>query len=284
MSGYPDDPRARLYQGEFTDGDANSGVPASRVLADWANAQTQELTNIVLLGGMTPDFSDVTQVVKALCASFMGGPWLPNVTYKTGAIVRGSDGVLYELYGTADSINQNPVNISFRPWVWMRYSGETPGSTVVWGANAYPEQYVEARGQTVSRTQYRRIFDAHGVEHGAGDGANTFQLLDHRGRAIRGFSSVGTRDPDGGNRVRGDGVIGNRVGGALNHQFASHRHDIEKSSDGNSVWGVTESRVLSVGNQNQGSSSNIIDSDYLGLTGGNETRGNDMASRILIKI
>lgn len=116
----------------------------------------------------------------------------PDRTYETGEVTRGSDGQFYEFYdrdleGTVQGVDPtDPLN---RPHLWMRWYGERPGSVIEWRSETLPEGYIVNDGSEVSRTDYRRVFDAIGTVHGAGDGSTTFLLPDDRGEFKRGFDN-----------------------------------------------------------------------------------------------
>lgn len=53
-----------LYEGKFTEGDSELGIPCSRDPASWANAVTDEFRNFFLAMGITPSETDVTQLLQ----------------------------------------------------------------------------------------------------------------------------------------------------------------------------------------------------------------------------
>lgn len=271
MAGFPDDPRALLYQSRFTDGNANAGIPASNILAAWANSQTNELKNVLDVAGVSEDFSDSKQLIKSLLAMFHGGPWQPDVTYKTGAVVRASDGFLYELYGLQDSLNQNPITAANRPAIWLRYDANLPGTILPWPVPQAPEGYLYLWGGSVPKTQFRRLYAVVGDYYGST--ANDFVLPDYRGRYLRGYSPSGVRDPDAALRRRDNGQAGNTVGGALENELKAHDHD-SNTTPARDNWrqgDVVFNSIPSSGGAKTGS------------FGGNETRGNDITANWIIK-
>lgn len=64
------DASALLHNGKFTDGDAGTALPPSPDRADYQNAVYDELLAVIVAGGLTPDFSDRTQLKQAIIAMF----------------------------------------------------------------------------------------------------------------------------------------------------------------------------------------------------------------------
>jgi microcystin-dependent protein len=87
-----------------------------------------------------------------------------------------------------------------------------------------PDGWLLCDGAEISRDEYGNLFGIIGINHGGGDGTNTFNLPDLRGRFLRGVAgSLGTqlasvRDPDRNSRVApqpgaaSSGNHGNAVG------------------------------------------------------------------------
>lgn len=66
MAGYTDNPTAQLHAGKYTNGDPLAGIPASRIMAEQANNLVDEINNVVLAAGGTPNFSESNQLVAAI--------------------------------------------------------------------------------------------------------------------------------------------------------------------------------------------------------------------------
>lgn len=58
-----------------------------------------------------------------------------------------------------------------------------PGMSIPYRGGAVPYGYLLEDASAVSRTTYARLFGIIGTTYGAGDGVNTFNLPDSRGRA-----------------------------------------------------------------------------------------------------
>ncbi|NQY71802.1 MAG: tail fiber protein [Halomonas sp.] len=119
-------------------------------------------------------------------------------TYYTGEIVRGADGRFYEFYdrdqvGAVQGVD--PTDGASRPHIWMEWHGVRPGTVIEWRSGTLPEGYVENDGAAISRSDYRRIFDVYGTDHGEGDGTTTFNLPDDRGEFKRGWDHGRGVDP-----------------------------------------------------------------------------------------
>lgn len=74
--------------------------------------------------------------------------------------------------------------------------------------------WLYCNGQTVSRTDYSRLFGFIGTRYGEGDGSNTFHVPDFRGLIIRGMDDGRGVDPDAASRtaMNGGGATGDNVG------------------------------------------------------------------------
>lgn len=90
------------------------------------------------------------------------------------------------------------------PWVISAAGGE--GGESGWGAGDRKETYrtdtqagwLECNGQAVSRSTYAALFGAVGTRFGAGDGVNTFNLPNERGRTTVGVGAGYPQDQTGG--------------------------------------------------------------------------------------
>ena len=95
-------PATRLLNGRFTDGNPATGLPASRDLAQWGNLVTDELNNVVIDGGLTPNEAVNTQVRDAIRNMITtrlplinnGRVWVDNVTF-TAAVTTEGQAVYY---------------------------------------------------------------------------------------------------------------------------------------------------------------------------------------------
>jgi microcystin-dependent protein len=99
-----------------------------------------------------------------------------------------------------------------------------------WPTNTPPTGWLLCDGRAVSRTAYRKLFSVLGITYGAGDGVQTFNLPDMRGRFFLGKAASGTGSTLG------------ATGGALDHTHSgpSHTHSISDDGDHeHSVSGTT---------------------------------------------
>lgn len=116
----------------------------------------------------------------------------------------------------------------------ISFSEKLPAGSITQyaGANA-PAGWLLMYGQAISRVTYKALFDAIGVTFGAGDGVNTFNVPDARGRALFGKDNMGgsaaNRITSGGGGL--DGVTLGAVGGSETktltaEQIPSHSHTV----------------------------------------------------------
>lgn len=98
------------------------------------------------------------------------------------------------------------------------------------GANP-PEGWLLCDGSTVRRDLYADLFQVIGTSWGVGDGSNTFNVPDMRGRFPRGVDQGGGNDPDAAARIAlNGGNSGDNVGSYQEDAFASHRHGVRDSN------------------------------------------------------
>lgn len=100
--------------------------------------------------------------------------------------------------------------------------------------------FYRARGQAISRTTFATCFARMGTAHGYGDGVNTFNLPDRRGRVPRGWDDDAGRDPDRASRSAQTtgGATGNAIGSVQGDAMKKHRHLLVRSTS-NSAAGLT---------------------------------------------
>ena len=96
------------------------------------------------------------------------------------------------------------------------------GSTVEWYSNTIPDNWLLCNGQAVSRTDYPDLFAIIGTTYGEGDGANTFNLPNKKGRFALGLD---TEDTD-------FNTLG-KTGGEKTHQLTieempAHDHELNE--------------------------------------------------------
>lgn len=160
-----------------------------------------------------------------------------------------------------------------------------------------PDGYLYCNGDAVSRETYGRLYSIVLDSWGAGDGLNTFNLPDLRGRFMRGVDNGAGRDPDSGSRDFSNtgGNTGDNVGSVQGESFLSHNHgggdhdhDIDATS-GNIV--ATQGTGASTSGTAAGfggattnnavitkTSGNVVNSE-----GGNETRPVNAGVHFIIK-
>lgn len=110
-----------------------------------------------------------------------------------------------------------------------------PGMVIATTAATTPAGWLEANGQTVSRSVYPALFGVSGTQFGTGDGSTTFGLPDTRGRVVIGVDAAQTEFD----------VLG-ETGGAktavlTQAQMPSHTHTQNAHTHNNSVWSGSHS-------------------------------------------
>lgn len=109
-----------------------------------------------------------------------------------------------------------------------------PGTVIAYAASDEPPGWLLCDGRAVSRKTYESLYNKILTKHGEGDGANTFNLPDYRGRFLRGVDdpdgagglAAAGRDPDASSRtaMSTGGVAGNAVGSVQSDALQGHTH------------------------------------------------------------
>jgi microcystin-dependent protein len=107
-----------------------------------------------------------------------------------------------------------------------------PGTIVAFGGpkEKIPAGWLLCDGRTVSRTEYKELFDAILISWGLGDGVNTFHLPDLTGRFLRGVAAGNVeRDPDWSGRPASNpggntGTSPDAVGSIQGDNLKNHTH------------------------------------------------------------
>jgi microcystin-dependent protein len=147
-------------------------------------------TQFSVLGDKTATFP-IGIRVKAVCtagtiygevtnSSASGTPEITTVTvaWDTGSLDSGLSAISVGIF--------SPVNTSIPSMFYVR-----AGMVLPYGGDTAPTGWLLCYGQAVSRTTYADLFAIIGVKFGAGDGTNTFNVPDLRGRMIIGPDNMG---------------------------------------------------------------------------------------------
>lgn len=189
-----------------------------------------------------------------------GGPWIEWRVVVVGRFVKSG--------GTISEVETFPYREPY-------HDEDTQTATIrTFAANREPRGgWLPCDGSPVSRTNYRKLYDNIGTLYGAGDGVNTFNVPDLRGRFIR-----GTDD--------GAGIDAARVfGSTQNDTFKAHNHTFTDYVGATRTQALTDTNGAGGGNLDipistgTGFSSN----GTMNNTGDSETRPKNMALRFYIK-
>jgi microcystin-dependent protein len=87
-------------------------------------------------------------------------------------------------------------NLANTAWTFPSiYGDDRVGEIAYYARPTPPAGWLKANGAIVSRTTYSALFAAIGTQFGIGDGVNTFQLPDLRGRFVRAWDDSAGVDP-----------------------------------------------------------------------------------------
>jgi len=111
-------------------------------------------------------------------------------------------------------------------------SGLPPGAIMAFGGSSVPSGWFLCDGSAVSRTTYSNLFAAISINWGTGDGINTFNLPDLRGRFLRGMDGGVGNDPDAATRTA-------LLGGNTGDNVGSYQDDATSLPSGTSFTGTS---------------------------------------------
>lgn len=138
------------------------------------------------------------------------------------------------------------------------------GSITQWLSLSIPDDSLEIKGQTISKVDYPKLFQAYGIS------TNTLTLPDTRGEFVRGLDNG--RDID----------AGREIGSAQGEMIKSHNHTLRMGGDGNSVVNTNTNNAVTTANQPaSGASAGSVQIDN---TDGVETRPRNIAMIYIIKV
>lgn len=111
-------------------------------------------------------------------------------------------------------------------------AGDAPVGTVLLFAGEPDSSWLHSQGwlacdgREVSRGTYKELFEVIGTYWGSGDGRDTFNLPDLRGRFLRGVDGGAGRDPNAIDRkaCNPGGNTGDKVGTIQDDELGRHRH------------------------------------------------------------
>lgn len=179
----------------------------------------------------------------------------PGAELPAGVLIQGTPYVA--VYNHADQVFYlqglfgNPYNIPIG------------GSIDFWGTSAPNSSFALMYGQAISRMAYGGLFALIGATYGAGDGTNTFNLPDLRGRVVAGKSDMGGVDagllsPTYFGAITGaNGTQLGGKGGSESHtlstpQMPSHNHTATSTDSGHAHGGGQAGTQNGFGGTNSG--------------------------------
>lgn len=219
----------------------------------------------------------------AVCVAFASNTrtWpfsAPTVNGSSSVANPAAGNIIFDVVATAFK--------GFDGTTWVTFGGggsSSPvGTILAFGGSTAPAGFLIANGAAVSRTTYSELYTAIGDAFGAGDGVNTFNLPDLRGRFMRGVDDGAANDPDAGARIASNfgGNTGDSVGSLQDDAFQSHTHNAAGRLDGSSLGSGSPSSYPLPTTTVIGSP---IPWSPLANAGGNETRPKNVYVNYIIK-
>ena len=163
----------------------------------------------------------------------------------------------------------------------INITGAVPVGTVLSFAGdttKIPDGWLICNGDPILRNEFSELFNVIGENWGAGDGVNTFNLPDLRGRFLRGTDLSSSNDPDLATRIGGGGD--EKVGSYQDDELKSHTHEIRAGH-------TVELNLLTGGPKNKvapsGSSLQSVSATTVASAGGAESRPKNAYVNYIIK-
>jgi microcystin-dependent protein len=186
------------------------------------------------------------------------------------------------IFSSGDTLSAAKMNENFRTLQQAIDSLVPPGTIIAYGGpkESVPAGWLLCDGKPIIRTAYASLFGAIGTAWGKGDGTNTFNVPDLRGRFLRGTDNGAKNDPDAANRTDNgnEGNTGDAVGSLQADQLKKHTHVLLSQPIVNASGSAGAQPVVTAGafpgDPNGG---------QMTETGGNETRPVNLCVNYLIK-
>lgn len=157
---------------------------------------------------------------------------MPGNYTNTSSIVANSSIVAATLRGIIDDLDDALYAVENQNVLAM-----PPGTIIDYAGSTEPVGWLFCYGQQISRISYAALFAAIGTTYGVGDGSNTFNLPDLRGRVRISKDNLGGTPANVVTNAAADTLGG--VAGAETHtlttsELASHRHTAMRYRDSGS--------------------------------------------------
>lgn len=205
----------------FTAGNPATGVPATQVTPDWANAIQEEIAFVVEQAGISLNKVANTQLRSAINSMVLGSqsvaryfqqyngtgaataftlPVAPPSALACTVWVNGVIQIPTVAYTVAGNVltftvappsGTNNVAVMIEGAASEVASQFTAGMIMPYAGITAPSGWLLCDGSAVSRTTFSALFGLLGTSFGAGDGIVTFNLPDMRGRVLAGTDNLG---------------------------------------------------------------------------------------------
>lgn len=149
---------------------------------------------------------------------------MPGNYTNTSSIVANSSIVAATLRGIIDDLDDALYAVENQNVLAM-----PPGTIIDYAGSTEPVGWLFCYGQQISRISYATLFAAIGTTYGVGDGSNTFNLPDLRGRVRISKDNLGGTPANVVTNAAADtlgGVAGAETHTLLIGEIPSHTHDV----------------------------------------------------------
>ena len=241
-----------------TDGTSGRSIQQTGITVDDSNNISG--VNDLGIGGAA------TVTGNALIGGFVGKAATSGLTIPSGTTAQRDGTDIQIRYNSELNQLEAYYNSAWQP------IGFSPGDVKLWFTETAPTGWLELDGVDKSRSAHAALFAVWGTTFGVGNGLTTFGIPDMRGQFVRGWDHGAGTDPDAASRTdRGDGTTGDRVGTGQADEFKEHTHSGKFA-------------ILGIFNDGgSGGASRITADQTVGNTGGNETRGKNVAAMFCVK-
>jgi microcystin-dependent protein len=205
----------------FTQGNPATGVPATQVTPEWANAVQEEIAYVIEQAGISLNKPSNTQLRAAINSMVLGSQsvaryfqqyngtgsltaiTLPVAPPSALACTVWVNGVI-QMPTVAFTVAGNVLTFTVAPPAGTGNIGVliegtasevasqfSAGMIMPYAGITAPSGWLLCDGSAISRTTFGSLFAVLGTSYGAGDGSVTFNLPDFRGRVPAGLDNLG---------------------------------------------------------------------------------------------